>query len=62
MLFGKNFDGFQAQVENVLIHVTNYSIGTTCHLPVQGEIWWNKTKLSTEPCNQFMVPKHHDPD
>jgi hypothetical protein len=62
MLFAKKIDGFQTQVGNVLIHVTEHSIGATCHFPVQGERWWKKSKLSANLCNQFLVPEHHDPD
>lgn len=62
MLFAKNFDGFQTQVGNVLIHVTKHSIGAACHLPIQGERWWKKSKLSANLCNQFLASEHHDPD
>jgi hypothetical protein len=62
MLFAKNLDGFQTQVGKVLIHVIEHSIGATCHLPIQGEIWWKKSKLSAHMCNQFLVLEHHDLD
>jgi hypothetical protein len=55
MLFAKNFDGFKTQVGDVLIYVTEHSIGETCHLPVQGERWWKKGELSADLCNQFLV-------
>jgi hypothetical protein len=34
MLFAKTIDGFQTQVGNVLIHVTEHSIGAACHFPI----------------------------
>jgi hypothetical protein len=37
MLFAKNFDGFQTQVGDVIIHVTEHSIVATCRFPVKGE-------------------------
>jgi hypothetical protein len=35
MLFAKNFDGFQTQVGDVIIHVTEHSIATACRFPVK---------------------------
>jgi hypothetical protein len=61
-LFSLNFDGFQTQVRNVLVHVVEHSIATTCHLPVKGERWWKKNKLPAGLCNQFLMEEHHNPD
>jgi hypothetical protein len=62
MLFAKKFVGFKTQVGDVLIYVTDHSIGASCHLLVQGERWWKKRKLLADLCNQFLVPEHHDTD
>jgi hypothetical protein len=61
-LFAQNFDGFQTQVGDVLIHVTKHSNATTCHFSVRGERWWKKNKLPTGLCNQFLVEEHHNLD
>jgi hypothetical protein len=62
MMFAQNFDGFQTQVGNVLIHVTKHSIATTCFLPIKGERWSKKIKLPADLCNLFLVPEHHSLD
>jgi hypothetical protein len=62
MLFANNFDGFQTQVGDVIIHVTEHSIAVTCHLPVKGERWWKKRRLPADLCNQFLVAEHQNPD
>jgi hypothetical protein len=62
MLFAHNFNGFKTHVGNVLIYVTEHSIGETCHLPVEGERWWKKNQLPAGSCNQFLVLENHDPD
>jgi hypothetical protein len=62
MLFAKNFNGFQTQVGNVIIHVTEHSIAATCRFPIKGERWWKKIKLPTNLCNHFLVLEHHNPD
>jgi hypothetical protein len=49
-------------VGGVLIYFTKNSIGETCHLTVQGERRWNKSKFNVDLCNQFLVPEHHDHD
>jgi hypothetical protein len=45
----------------VIIHVTEYSIATSCHLHVKGERWWKKSRLPADPCNQFLVAEHQIP-
>jgi hypothetical protein len=54
-IFVVNFDGFQTQVGNVLVHVVEHSIATNCHLLVKGEIWWKTNKLPVGLCNQFLM-------
>jgi hypothetical protein len=48
MLFAKTIDGFKTQVGDVVIYVIYHSIGTTSHLPVQGERWWKNSKLPAD--------------
>jgi hypothetical protein len=61
MLLAKDFNGFQTQVEDVIIHVTEHSIAIACRFLVKGERWWKKSKLPADPCNQFLMAEHHNP-
>jgi hypothetical protein len=51
--FVNNFDGFETVVGNVLIHVTEHSIGAACRLSVYGERWWKKDRLPTDLPTNF---------
>jgi hypothetical protein len=62
LFFYINFNGFQTQVGDVIIHVTEHSTAVACLLLVKGEIWWNKSRLPADLCNQFLVAKHQNLD
>jgi len=58
LIFAQNFDGYQTQVGDVIIHVMKHFIDIACSLPIGGERWFKKGKLSTKMCNQFLAAEH----
>jgi hypothetical protein len=62
MLFAQTFNGFQTQLGDTWIHITEHFIGEACALPLCGEKWFKKGKLPPNLCNKFLVPEHQDPD
>jgi hypothetical protein len=62
LLFTQNFDGFQNQLGDTTIHITNHFIIGSCILPISGERWFKRGKFLAEICNKFMVVEHQNPD
>jgi hypothetical protein len=62
LLFMQNFDGFQTQLGDTTIHITEHFIVGACTLLVSGERWFKKGKLPAEICNKFLVAEHQNPD
>jgi hypothetical protein len=45
LIFAQNFDGFQTQIEDITIRITDHFIEGACSLPIIGERWFKKGKL-----------------
>jgi hypothetical protein len=53
LLFAQNFDGFQTQIRDTTIHITNNFIVGACALPISCERWFKKGKFPVEICNNI---------
>jgi hypothetical protein len=62
MEFAQNFDGFEVEIEKLLMLVTEQSIAKACRLVVGGERWWKKEHVVTKFVNQFLLPDKKNPD
>lgn len=62
MTFAKNFDGYQTQVGNLIIHISEHSISTAFNLPIDGERWFKKKEILGNFCNQFLTKDHQNPE
>jgi hypothetical protein len=62
MTFKNNFDGFQTQIGDLIIQVSEHSISSAFKLPISGERWFKKKEVPTDLCNKFLVADHQDPE
>jgi hypothetical protein len=62
MLFSQTFDGFQTQLRDTCIHITEHFIEAARALLVYGERWFKNGKLPPELCNKFLVLEHQNPN
>jgi hypothetical protein len=61
LLFEHSFDGFQNQLRDTTIHITENFITGACALQISGERWFKKGKLSAQISNKFLVAEHQNP-
>jgi len=61
MTFKNNFDGFQTQIGDLIIQVSEHSISLALKLPISGERRFKKKEVPTDLCNKFLVADHQDP-
>jgi hypothetical protein len=62
VLFSKTFDGFQTQLRDTTIHITEHFIIGACALTVNGERQFKKGKLPIKVYNKFLVEEHQNLD
>jgi hypothetical protein len=58
ILFTQMLDGFQNQLGDTWIHITEHFIGASWALHVYGERWFKKGKLPPDLCNKILVPEN----
>jgi hypothetical protein len=60
--FAEGLNGQSVQIKNMVMQVTKESIVATCNLPSDGEKWFKKKLITGGDVNQFLKPKHRDPN
>ena len=61
-IFVKNFDGYQTQVDEVTLHVSDISTSTVFNVVIKGERWFKKAKVDENALGKFLKAKFQDPD
>ena len=57
--FAKTFDGNQAQIGDLTLLVFDQSISKATGLPMEGEKWFKKGKLTRAQINRLLKPEFH---
>ena len=57
--FAKTFDGSQAQIGDLILMVFDQSISRVAGLPMEGEKWFKKGKLTRAQINWLLKAKSH---
>jgi hypothetical protein len=60
MTFTKNFDGFQTQIEDIIIQLSEHSISSPFKLPINVERWFKKKEVPIELCDKFLIADNQD--
>jgi hypothetical protein len=55
LAFEEKFDGYEVEIEKLLMLVTEQTIAKACRLVVRGERWWKKEHVVTKFVNQFLL-------